>query len=462
MHIHHKKYLAGTLFMLISFSCKKFIQVDLPENQLSSEIVFTSDLTAKSAAMGIYAKMKGGSVSNGYGGYTYFCALTADELQFMYQGPAQENYSFNDNAILSTSSIIANTWSDHYNVIFNCNTVMEGLASATGVSAAVKDQLKGEALFIRAFYHFYLVNLFGKVPYITTTDYRVNTVAEKAEISAIYAGIIQDLTEAKQLLTDDYAFANGHRSRPNRSTVSALLARVYLYNRQYAAAESESSAVIENPLYDLVALDDVFLIDSKESIWQVEERPGVYYTTGGNLFTNPGSRIDQSITDHLFNSFESQDSRFHSWIVTYVDNGITKHTPAKYKDDYTATALREANTVLRLAEQYLIRAEARAMQDKLTGANSAVSDINKIRDRADLGDVTVTTKEGILSAIADERRHEFFLEAGHRWFDLKRTGRADAVLGPIKPQWTANDTLYPLPFQETLINKKLTQNEGYQ
>ena len=126
-----------------------------------------------------------------------------------------------------------------------------------------------------------------------------------------------------------------------------------------------------------------------------------------------------------------------------------------------ATAGNEYNVLLRLAEQYLIRAEARAQRDKITGSGSAAEDLNVVRSRAGLLGTTATTKTAMLLAIENERAHELFSELGHRWFDLKRTGRADAVLGPQKATWTSTAVLFPIPASQILYNNKLNQNLGY-
>ena len=115
--------------------------------------------------------------------------------------------------------------------------------------------------------------------------------------------------------------------------------------------------------------------------------------------------------------------------------------------------------VLRLTEQYLIHAEASAEQNKLA---DAIADINLIRRRAGLPDLPDSLDQAqTLSAIMQERRIELFAEWGHRWLDLKRTGQADAVLGPIKTTWQTNAQLYPIPLSELQSDSKLTQNAGY-
>lgn len=116
--------------------------------------------------------------------------------------------------------------------------------------------------------------------------------------------------------------------------------------------------------------------------------------------------------------------------------------------------------VMRLAEQYLIRAEARIQQGKLDDGRN---DLDAIRHRAGLPNLSTSlTQPALLLAVEQERKVELFAEWGHRWFDLKRTKRADAVLGPIKgANWQSTDTLYPIPSDAIRTNANLTQNEGY-
>ncbi|MDO5969574.1 RagB/SusD family nutrient uptake outer membrane protein, partial [Flavivirga aquimarina] len=119
----------------------------------------------------------------------------------------------------------------------------------------------------------------------------------------------------------------------------------------------------------------------------------------------------------------------------------------------------EYPVVFRLAEQYLIRAEARAELGKISEAQS---DLNVIRNRAGLGNTTASTKEALRDAILDERQVELFTERGHRWFDLKRRGEAADVLAPLKPSWQDTDVLFPIPESELLLNPNLLpQNDGY-
>ncbi len=124
----------------------------------------------------------------------------------------------------------------------------------------------------------------------------------------------------------------------------------------------------------------------------------------------------------------------------------------------TIGANAEYFTILRLAEQYLVRAEARAQQNNVPGSRA---DLLVVRQRAGLGATPANDKDALLLAVERERRIELNSEMGHRWFDLKRTGRINAVLSAVKTNWKAESALYPVPADQRSRNGNLTQNPGY-
>jgi hypothetical protein len=321
--------------------------------------------------------------------------------------------------------------------------------------------LMGEAVFMRAFLHFYLVNFFGDIPYITITDFRVNTDIIRMPKAEVYEGIISDLIEAKSLLTDDYSFSNGERTRPNQMVAKAMLARVYLYIKNWEYAEREATEVINNSsMYTIEDdLSKVFLPNSAETIWQLVPL-SPRNTSEGSIFILTATPTYVALTSNFLDSFESGDKRLNDWVGYYSD-GINDYAfPFKYKVQ-SSTTTEEYYMVLRLAEQYLIRSEARAQQGDIAGAQS---DLNIIRNRSSLENTLATDQSSILLAIEQERRIEFFAEWGHRWLDLKRTGRADVVLDSIKTDWQPTDVLYPIPLEQILKDSNMDdtdQNPGY-
>jgi hypothetical protein len=239
----------------------------------------------------------------------------------------------------------------------------------------------------------------------------------------------------------------------------ALLARAYLYRQRWSDAETAASAVIGSGLYSLDSLNNIFLASSNEAILQLTN-PGLTYTWDGYFLAQAISSVPRyQLTPTLLNAFEPGDGRKTHWIKATTVSGTTYYSPYKYKvSGSTATTALELTTILRLTEQYLIRAEARAQQGNTT---DAATDLNIIRKRAGLAPTTATSAADLLAAIYHERQVELFSELGHRWLDVKRTGQADAVFGLDKSGWTSAATLYPIPYTDMQRDPYLTQNAGY-
>jgi hypothetical protein len=448
-------------FFTILLSCKKIIKVAPAGDQIIRSTVFTDDSYATSALTGIYSELSANGASNGgSASISMLSGFSADE--FDIHTTAGDYAQFYANALTPDNTNISGIWNLCYKIIYMANDIIEGLGNSTGMSETVKNQLTGEAKFLRAFAHLYLTSLFGDVPVVTTTDVDVTRNLSRSAQSDVYLQIESDLVAAKELLPESYSQFFGERVRANKYAAIALLARLYLYKKDWPRAEQESTRIIEKEnQYELLnELNAVFLKNSKEAIWQLIPREKL--SPDGFILTSvPGFA---SLSETLVNTFEASDQRKAKWAGTFVSPALdTFYYPFKYKVKIATVESKyvEYSMVLRLAEQYLIRAEARARQNKLTGINSAEADINKIRNRAGLLNTTASTEEGMLDEILLQRRLELFSEWGHRWIDLTRTGKATAILDPIKPQWKETSVLYPLPRYELINNHELTQNEGY-
>jgi len=439
-----------------SIGCNKLVDVDPPTDRIERALVFTSDATAVSAMSGVYAQMIRSNMQYASSATTIYAGLSSDELYPTTSVATTDEYFLN-NLTAGNGTLRTNVWIPAYQVIFQCNNIIEGLQVSTDVSAALSRQLEGEAKFIRAFTHFYLVNFFGDVPLVITTDYKETSKLPREQTSKVYDQIVKDLSEARTLLAAGYPSAN--RVRVNSKAASALLARVYMYMGEWQKAADESSNVISDPTYAMVnVLNNVFLINSTETIWQLMPTSTTTNTWEGNTFIPAASTAPAyGLTTSLVNAFPAADARKSNWTKSVVVGTTTHYYPNKYKVK-TATTLTEYYVVLRLAEQYLIRAEAYAYLNKITEAKN---DLNVIRARATLAATAANDQNSLLAAIEKERQLELFAEWGHRWFDLKRTGRTTAVLGPLKAGWVATDTLYPIPQIEINRNPLLNQNPGY-
>jgi hypothetical protein len=443
------------LLLLFTGSCRKFVTVNPPGNQLSRATVFEDNLTATSAVSFLYTDLSSGSGS--LNSITYLGGILADEAT-LYSSNVDLQQLYTNN-IVSTNGVISGFWGSYYSDIYKLNAVIEGLNNSANVTASVKTELEGEAKFLRAFLHLYMVSLYGDIPYITTTDFTINTKVSRMPRDQVFQQIVADLKDAQQKLQDGFGFSNGERVKPGKWAATALLARAYLYNNNWADAETQATAVINNTsLFGLVSPDQVFLKNSREAIWQLKPLSSSVNTNEGNIFILTTTPTNSALRAEFISAFEPGDNRRTNWVGSITAGSSTYYFPYKYKIKTGGTPLNEYSMVLRLGEQYLIRAEARAQQNKISEAQA---DINMIRTRAGLSSTAAADKASLLSAVEKERRIELFSEWGHRWIDLRRTGRIDAVMSTAKAGWLSTDALFPIPYSELLVNPNMTQNPGY-
>ena len=470
------EFLPLLLFITVCLTaCKKLVEIPPPAGSITTSQVFADSADATSAIAGIYNNLinTGGGLQFGDGMITIYCGESADELMDFFNNPSDLNL----NSLKATTGSTDFFWSYAYQYLYQANTCIESLQASSALTTTTKNQLLGEAKFFRAFFHFYLVNLYGDVPLILTSDYKKNMVVTRTPKADVYKQIIMDLTDAQGLLRSDYSISGGKRTRINQGAATAFLARVYLYTNDWANSASAATAVINNSTYSLDSnLNDVFLASSSEAIlqWQLNSdlQPYNVTTEGYQLIpSDPGNPPNFYISDQLLNAFEAGDERRTAWIDSSSYSGTTYYYPYKYKDgpaqSVAATPPNEYYMVLRLAEQYLIRAEAEA-NGATGGILAAIDDLNVIRVRAGLSPLPSTlTPTEVSAAVAHERQIELFAEWGHRWLDLKRTGQVDQVMTLATPlkgggtTWESYQQLYPIPLLEIRNDSKLTQNLHY-
>ncbi|MGN6417499.1 MAG: RagB/SusD family nutrient uptake outer membrane protein [Pseudobacter sp.] len=484
-----------TIFILAGLvaltSCDKLVSIDDPIDTITTNQVFRDDVQAQSAMAGVYSKLANGngenSAANDFsaGLSTVLGGLSADELVVRMVGTENAFLQFSTNKVLVQNAISPELWASAYTTIYHANGVIEGIAGSTSASLSqgVRKKLTAESKVIRAFCYFYLVNFFGDLPLVLTVDFNETRNYRRTPVADIYKQIIKDLKEAQTDLPTENTGPDGTRIYADKWTATALLARVYLYVRDYENAFKEAGAVIANTAqFGLeMDLDKSFLKTSREAIWQFEKftanyssgnatAEGAFLIPVRNSESDPDfSLIYYHMTDELVQAFEPTDKRLLHWVgYSPVNNtGSPRYFAYKYKIGYHNRVLggeaTEYYTAFRLAEQFLIRAEAAA-----NGAGTltdAIDDLNAIRFRAGLDDLPYNlSQQAVLAAIEKERRTELFLEWGHRWFDLKRTGKASTVLSQMaaKQPWAGDyQLLYPIPVNEIINNRNLAPNPGY-
>ncbi len=201
------KYIGNLLFLLFLLTgCRKVINIDEPVTSYSSEDVYSKDATATSVLTGLYTTLGnvnftgGGVFATGSNGVAMRTGLLSDELS-LYGGALNNSLIvyYQNNLNGNIPDMGSEYWDQLYYYIFICNSAIEGLQTSGSLSPYVKDQLSGEVRFMRAFFYFYLVNLFGDVPLVVSTDYEQNSHLTRADRAKIYGQIIIDLTEAKRV-----------------------------------------------------------------------------------------------------------------------------------------------------------------------------------------------------------------------------------------------------------------------
>jgi starch-binding outer membrane protein, SusD/RagB family len=458
------KIMIGLLLVAASLaSCKKLIEI--PENppaEITRQQQFSDSASTISAVAGVYTYNAGNGFAYSDGALTYCTGLSSDELTYSQTDDKQEFYSY---TLTPLNMGVPNLWANPYQGIYQVNDILSGITNNSGLSASFVKQITGEMEVVRALYYFNLVNLFGDVPLVTTTNYGATEHIPKTPVATVYHQIMTDLADARTKLTAAYPVyllgVSSERARPNLYVALTMLAKVNLYQGNWQNAYNEADSVINSGMYDLkdTPLNGVFLDGSAEAIWQIPEHTTYTGVADGQNFLPyyPGAAVIYPLTTSLVSAFEPGDQRFQNWVASSVTGTNTAYYPFKYKNRQPITPL-EDQMIFRLAEVYLIRAEAAA---HLSNLPQALADINIIRARAGLAAVSATSQADVLNAVMHERQIELFCEWGNRWYDLKRTGTAVTVLGTEKTGFSVNAELYPLPQTQIQLDNLLTQNPGY-
>jgi hypothetical protein len=471
---------AGRLFglwlVLVAVSgCRKYLEVPPAINTVSVTAVFQNDNTAAAVLNSVYSSLLSLNTFDGPG-VTFYTGLYGDELKNLVLIPSYQAL-YGD--AVGSSDAVTTFWTTLYGRLYGVNLAIEGITPATGLSH--RNQWLGEAYFLRGLLYFYLTNLYGDAPLVLHSDYLSNNSLARSPQSDVYQQILSDLRQAQSLLDNQYHDGAGAvtagRGRPNKFAANALLARVYLYTQDWKNAEAQADLLIADAAdYQLPSLSKVFGVNSTEVIWGLVPYESIFYPylvqDVKQYYIPPGmapSAVQATLADSLAATFEPGDARNSTWVgkdTVPASGGNTAtvyYYAYKYQANGTYTAAREILSMLRLAEQYLIRAEARAQQNNLS---AALADLNTVRARAGLHPSAALSQADVLAAILHERRVELFMENGHRWFDLRRTGNLNAVRNVITPlkggSWSSFKAWWPIPLTDIQNDPHLVQTPGYQ
>lgn len=441
------------LSVLFFSSCKKFLDVE-PRVNISDEQTIYDAISSQTALTGVYAAL----ASGGYYGTTFQSIgyLNGDNIQ--WTGSQSQVQEFINHNVSADNSTISGAWSAIYLTISRANNVIAKVPAVVDplLNDSTRNSIIGQAYFIRGLAYFDLARTWGPVPLITkpTTTATDNSGISRSPQADVYAQALSDLEKAEPLLS-----ATTDRYRATRKTVWALKSRYYLYRGDWADAEAYATKLISDSNYKLLTPYGSFFQNNvrgtQESVFEI-----FYSTSETNGHRNQWQPQQNGGTRQW-----APNDAFVALVNNPLIGGNRNVLVAQdnqgrwYGNLYYRSPATDPSYVIRIAELYLIRAEARANEapDNATPIDpllaGAIADLNAVRTRAGLAGTPAATKADVLLAIENERRVEFAFEP-HRWFDLVRTGRAAAVLN-------ITDTrryLMPIPNSQILIDPALGPN----
>ena len=402
--------------------------------------------------------------------------------------------------ITPTNAAVEAMWKRYYDGIFKCNVVTDGLpATNAAVSADVRQQVLGQAQFLRAYYYFQLTTIYGRIPLRTKVETPEELQSPARDQADIYAQIEQDCAAAAAALPT--AWTGADLGRATKGAALALLAKAYLFEKKYALAASTAQQVTALGYTLLPVFADNFRAGTKsnaESIFSVQHTANLSPGQGNNLNQWFAPRLQNGYgffypTKSLVNNFEKTpagvvDPRLDYSVgragqsffgipfdTTWTTTGYLSKKHLQPLSEVPATTKGDGNLnyqALRYAEVLLIEAEA---DNEASQSAAALIPLNKVRKRAResylndrtltgfgtvpaglLPDITTTDQNQLRDYIRRERRAELALEFG-RFFDVIRYGEAYAKAAlSDRPNFSyARHKFFPVPQSERDTNKKL-------
>jgi hypothetical protein len=437
-------------------SCNKNLDQQPNTDIDAGSAIKTSD-DVKAVLIGAYANM---GASSSYGGRIFLDQdLLANYDDIDWTGTYQGMTQIYNKAIPVDNSFVSDDWLAGYKTINDVNNVLANISLVDDVD---KIRVEGEAKFIRAATYFSLVQIFAKdwnngdpqsnlgVPIVLTPtkDIDSGSIVARNTVAEVYAQIITDLKDAANDLQDNVpgGVASGYASE---AAADAILARVYLQQSNFASAANAANSAInistDAGLHLMPNFADEFpnlnppdkVPNTAEDIFsiQVTTTAGI---NGYNEFYAETNRGDITVTDDHLAKYEDGDDRINMINEDYY--------VAKFDNIYG-----NVHTI-RLAEMYLIRAEANYRNHSSVG-DAPLNDINLIRNRAKLGSLS----EGNLSL--DAILHERFIELTFEGFALQDVKRNKQSVGNL--EYNSPKLVFPIPIREIRVNPKLVQNDGY-
>lgn len=461
-----------TIFSLsVMCSCSSDLLNVNPEAQKVSSQFYTNSSEIEQGIISVYGALQ-------YTGQYQLAMPALGELpsdNTYDEVPANDAFTYGELdffTIQPNNSLIASAWKDHYIGIQQANIILTRIGKIPDMTDALKNTRIGEMKFLRALMYFNLVRIYGDVPLVLKETTNVNDYfgQPRTPVAEVYSAIEKDLKEAIDLLP----VTTTQKGRVTKGAALGIMGKVLLTQKKFAESLTYLNQ-IESLGYQLLPdVNKIFDVTNKnnaEIIFDVQFTSGLNGNSEGSaafqMFSPSGSvsgaKGHNLPTKEVYNLYSAGDTR-RSAYIGLTSNGI----PFSKKLVKTSNTIADGGSnfvVLRLADVFLMMAECFAEQNDFTNANVY---LNKIKARAGIAAVSLSTKDALLSEIDRERRLEFVGE-GHRWFDLVRTGKAISVMmahftnnaGYSTAQIKPHHLLMPVPQGQINTDPAIKQNPGY-
>ncbi|SHM99306.1 Starch-binding associating with outer membrane [Cyclobacterium lianum] len=476
-----KRYWIYIFSCLLLPSCSDFLELE-PEHQISEGSFYQNANDFETALIGSYSGLQNLHST----ALVYLGELTTDNAEIQWTSPMVSEVELDEVNFTPANGFLNTVWSICFTTVSRSNNILSRLDDVEMIAGS-KDQIRGEALFLRAYAYFNLVRTFGRVPLVDVAFRSPAAINEydmsRKPVEEVYARIVQDLEEAASLLDGVDGL---EKSRASTGAAKTLLGKVYLTNQEYGRAATVLREVIDSGVYslneDYKALFSPGNDDLDESVFEIKFMSGNLGVGNGfsSIFTP--ARFDMDIfpnqmqgsgrvlpTPDMADAYESGDLRREASIgdsVLLVTGEYEDELYGLKFVDFTTGVQGDGGvnfTALRYADVLLMYAEA---LNQTGNTGESLEYLNQVRNRAGLDDLSGLSSQELAEALEQERRVEFFLE-GHRWYDLVRTGRLLPVMNGYFQQNNMNFTVeehnlvMPIPLREIDINPELGQNTGY-
>ncbi|MTG98541.1 MULTISPECIES: RagB/SusD family nutrient uptake outer membrane protein [Myroides] len=456
----YKTLISLYLFLLVisTSSCTKLVDIDSSTTQIDKTDVYNDLSTTKAALNNLYLNLSNNSLLNKSGsGISFNLSIYTDALDYYgtnISGSEMYLNTFSDNNSQSTS-----WWNTSYQHLYAINDFIQGVTNTDAISIELKQKMLGEALTLRALYYHYLAQLYGDIPYTTSTNYLENKNISKTTYLDVLTKIELDLNQAIEYL--DYTYTNKDKFYINKTVPELLLIENYILQKKYQEAEELASSIIDRQQYKIEDdLLNTFKKEATSTIWQFSP---LFLTANSatpeatlyifSNFTTSSSVLSKKV----LSLFDDNDKRKQHWLNKIIINDQTFYQVYKYKNK--TNNLDEFSILYRIEQIYIDLAFALTMQEK---QEQALTVLNQLRQKRGLSDLSLTlSKQETINAILEEDLKEFYTENGRRFFSLKRAGKLNE-LTQSKPNFRPYHDLFPIPSSQIQINKNLLPNNpGY-